>query len=175
MHSKELLNLSTKMISYHEGFIPLEYYCTKGVRTIGYGFNISTLTEKELELFDMENEFLCISEYNAKLILKERLEDIIIRMPKNIKYFNDLSITRQAVLIDLCYNLGMNGLLKFKNFLKYLEDKDYINAGDELLRGSGKDGKSLYYIDVGIRAERLSNMIKYNDNSFFIKDIEKLK
>lgn len=34
--------------------------------------------------------------------------------------------------MDLSYNLGLNGLLKFKQFIKAIEDKNYALAVERL-------------------------------------------
>ncbi len=36
------------------------------------------------------------------------------------------------VILDLSYNLGLNGLLKFKQFIKAIEDKNYALAVERL-------------------------------------------
>lgn len=35
----------------------------------------------------------------------------------------NLDAMRRMVILDLSYNLGLNGLLKFKQFIKAIEDK----------------------------------------------------
>jgi GH24 family phage-related lysozyme (muramidase) len=51
------------------------------------------------------------------------------------------------VLCDLCFNLGIKGLTKFKKFLQAVDDSDYEEAALELK-------KSKYFTQVPNRAKR---------------------
>ena len=50
-----------------------------------------------------------------------------------IKDFDDLPIKAQLVLIDMTFNLGLGGLLKFENMLDAIECRDWEKASEELL------------------------------------------
>lgn len=63
-----------------------------------------------------------------------------------------LDEVRQAVLIDMCFNLGKNGLSKFKRFLAAMQDGDWRRAAQEM-----RD--SLWWAQVGSRAVRLERMV----------------
>ncbi|WP_240668705.1 hypothetical protein [Helicobacter pylori] len=57
------------------------------------------------------------------------------------------------VILDLSYNLGLNGLLKFKQFIKAIEDKNYALAVERLQ-------KSPYFNQVKKRASRNMEILK---------------
>lgn len=59
----------------------------------------------------------------------------------------------QTVLVNLTYNMGIKGLLKFKNTLKYLEQKNWAAAAANLER-------SLWYKQVGRRAVELVKRVR---------------
>lgn len=64
-----------------------------------------------------------------------------------------LDSVRQGVLLNMSFNLGVDGLLKFEHFLAALEAKDWPTAAAEMLN-------SLWVKQVGDRARRLAEQIK---------------
>lgn len=132
------------MVKLHEGERLDLYQDSKGIYTIGVGHN---LEEKG------------ISPAVSSLMLQEDLGEALDDASK-LSWFDNLNEPRQAAIVDLIFNMGLPTFLKFRNTISLLEAGDYEAAGDELLVGTGPGGKSRYYADVGIRAERISNMIK---------------
>lgn len=127
------------LIKSQEGFRSTPYQDTEGVWTIGYGFALTGgLTERE-----------------ACLILEERVRKLRLRLPM-VKTLKDiwpkLSETRRDVLISMAYNLGVAGLLTFRNMLQALQDSNYDVAADEML-------DSLWASQVGTRADDLAEMM----------------
>ena len=61
--------------------------------------------------------------------------------------------TRQHVLMDMCFNLGTTGLLKFKAMLTAVEARDFDRAAGEMLN-------STWARQVGDRAQTLAAMMK---------------
>jgi lysozyme len=64
-----------------------------------------------------------------------------------------ISCSRKLALIDMAFNLGMKGLLKFTHFLLSMEAGDYQAASRQML-------ESLWAEQVGYRAIELAEMIK---------------
>ena len=60
---------------------------------------------------------------------------------------------RQNVLMDMCFNLGTAGLLKFKAMLAAVEARDFDRAADEMLN-------SAWARQVRGRAQMLPAMMK---------------
>lgn len=48
----------------------------------------------------------------------------------NFPFFDTLNEPRKAVLIGMCFQMGMNGLLKFKDTLAAIRDERYEHAGE---------------------------------------------
>ncbi len=94
------------------------YKCTEGYDTIGYGFAI-----KDLEL----DEDIC------DMILERKVAKLVERLEKNLPYLPSLPKDAQDVLIEMAYQMGVSGLLKFKKTLMYVESKDYKDASVEML------------------------------------------
>ena len=59
----------------------------------------------------------------------------------------------QGVLVNMCFNLGADGLKQFHHFLAAIENHDWQTAAAEM-------ENSLWFKQVGKRAERLCDTIK---------------
>lgn len=124
-----------ELIAKHEGFRSKIYTDTTGNRTIGYGINLEHMTEER-----------------ARAFLKFEIARIREELPYRIKSFNSLSGNRQDVLIDMAYNLGIEGLMKFRKFLSAVNEGQFSRAAYEM-------NNSLWADQVGRRAEKLSRMM----------------
>lgn len=121
-------------IKSEEGFSGVCYTDTEGFETIGYGTK-TPITKEE-----------------AELLLRNRLKDTVNKV--NVSY-SHLDITDEAwdILYNMAYQLGVNGLGKFKKMLDALYNNDYIEASKE-----GRD--SLWYRQTPNRAERLMDRME---------------
>jgi len=61
------------------------------------------------------------------------------------------------VLIDMCFNLGMAGLLGFQKMIEALERGYYERAADEMVN-------SRWYGQVGERGRRLEAMMRTGED-----------
>ncbi len=66
---------------------------------------------------------------------------------------NNLNGPRQAVLYNMAFNLGINGLLSFKNTLNMIKNGEYESASEGMLN-------SKWAVQVGYRARELANQMK---------------
>lgn len=138
----------------NEGMRLKPYKCTSGKTTIGVGRNLddNPLTDEEKALIGhdvMEG----ITEHQATMLLINDIKKVKDQLDKNLPWWRDLDNERQFVMIDLCFNMGISGLLTFHNTLRQIATGWYIRAGDNLL-------KSKYAKQVGKRAERNAECIK---------------
>ena len=105
-----------------EGLRLKPYKCTAGKLTIGVGRNI---------------EDRGISEATADQMLDEDITICIAELQANISNFNDHPDAVKETLVDLCFNLGISRLKKFKQTLRYidegLETGSYTKAAVELM------------------------------------------
>lgn len=110
--STSALQSVESMLKQEEGFRSHPYPDTRGNLTIGYGTNIS--------------EGITIHE--AEYLLTERLrqiwKDLSIKWPP----YNTQSLRIRAALLDMAYQLGVAGLLGFKDMLEALKRGDYPAA-----------------------------------------------
>lgn len=128
----------TQQLILHEGERLKPYRCTEGFITIGVGRNLDT---KGISL--EESRFLLAND------IADAERDARVFFPE----FGYLSVNRQIVLIDMAFNLGLGGLLKFRKFQYALERSNYTEAAREMM-------DSKWAKQVGKRAERLAEMMK---------------
>ena len=105
-------------IKHHEGFVEHVYDDSLGIPTIGYGFAIKDLILQE----DLCDEILL-----RKLRILGR--SVMGKFP----FFDSLPSDCKDVLMEMCYQLGVRGVSKFKKALKAMEDGDWEKAADEML------------------------------------------
>lgn len=120
----------------HEGLRLKPYYCTANKLTIGIGRNLDDVG---------------ISEDEALILL----ENDIIKVQKqaeNFPWFLQLNEERQCVILNMIFNLGLHGFLKFKETIRYLETGQYEQAAIEMLESKWAD-------QVGERAKELSKIM----------------
>ena len=105
-------------IKHHEGFVEHVYDDSLGIPTIGYGFAIKDLTLEE----DLCDE-----------ILLRKLRKLGRSVMGKFPFFDSLPPDCKEVLMEMCYQLGVTGVSKFKKALKAMEDGDWEKAADEML------------------------------------------
>ena len=84
----------------------------------------------------------------AKILLHYRLKSKINELYNKEVWIGSLPDEAQEVLINMCYQLGVNGLLKFKKMLSALKVGNYKKAAEE-----GLDSR--WAIQTPNRANRL--------------------
>ena len=126
-------------IKESEGFRSTVYKCTAGHDTIGYGFAI-----KDLHL----------TKDDCDIILERKIAELKIRVNNKFPFLADLPEEVQDVVIECCYQLGVSGFSNFKKTIEYLMQKDFENAGIEML-------DSRWAKQTPNRAKKLSDIVKY--------------
>lgn len=124
------------MLLRHEGLRTRPYLDTKGKLTIGVGRNLDDMG---------------ITEDEAMYLLRNDIE-LHRRELGRFPWFAGLNDTRQAVLIDMHFNLGATRFNTFRQMIEALERGDYISAAGEMRN-------SRWAAQVGNRAEELSTMM----------------
>jgi len=109
-------DIAVTRLQSEEGFRALSYTDTTGHQTIGYGFNVTA----------------GISKNAARALLLAQIQDISAVL-SGYAWFQRLDDVRSAVLIDLAFNLGVNGLLHFPKMLAAIAARDWVTAHDELM------------------------------------------
>jgi lysozyme len=127
-----------RQLKEHEGVRLKPYKDTVGKTTIGCGRN---LTDRGIS--DAEMHFL----------LANDIDLVIKQLDGALPWWRGLDEVRQLVLADMCFNLGLGGLLGFHSTLQDIRDGDYKNAALGMRA-------SKWFRQVGRRAERLARMME---------------
>lgn len=119
------------MLRRHEGFVSKPAPCPAGFITGGYGHNYEAHGEPVPPLVTREK---------AEYMLDMDIQKAIIDCACYIGPFVGLDPVRQAVLINMCFQMGIGsrkskkkGLLSFKNMLAAISAQDWNLAAKEML------------------------------------------
>jgi lysozyme len=128
-----------------EGFVPHAYQDSLGFWTIGIGRLIDKrkgggITRAEAEML------------KANDIARFRRE-----LDKKLPWWRQLDPVRQRVIQNMAFNLGVDGLLTFKNTLKSIQAGNYADAANRMLA-------SRWAKQVKGRADRLASMMRTGDH-----------
>lgn len=126
-------------IKRHEGFRLYPYWDTTGNLTIGYGRCLSRRG---------------ISKDEAELMLGNDIAyatDGYSRLPDAVRW--NCNEARRDVFIEMIFQLGVVGVLKFKKMLAELENGDFGKAADEML-------DSEWHKQTPTRCRELSDMMR---------------
>ena len=125
-------------IKEHEGFVEHVYDDSLGIPTIGYGFAIKDLV---------------LDEDIAEEILIRKLEKLKRNAISRFKWLEDMPQEVQEVILNMCYQLGVAGVSKFRKAISALQEGDWNEAADEML-------DSLWAKQTPNRATELSNIVR---------------
>lgn len=128
------------LISLHEGRVAHGYYDSLGFLTIGIGHLIDERKGGKLP----EHIIDALFEHD----FHEHTNELFSTLP----WVRDLDPVRQAVLIDMYFNLRRK-LLGFKRTLMHFQAGRWNDAADEML-------DSTWAKQVGVRAIRLAEMTR---------------
>src|SRR4029077_18097025 len=122
----------------HEDYKQFAYTDTTGHLTIGIGRN---LTDRG------------VSTSEALAMLDNDIIYFVNRLNHYLTFFDALDDIRKIVLIDMCFNLGIHGLLAFERMLEAMKDNNFKLAAIEML-------DSKWAGQVKGRAEQLAAMMR---------------
>lgn len=125
----------------HEGEVLSAYQDHLGFWTIGVGRLIDK--RKGGGISKDESEYLLTNDINS------RLADLESKLP----WYNTLNDPRKAVLLNMSFQLGMAGLLNFRNTLNKIQDGDFGGAADNML-------KSKWAEQTPKRAQEMANQMR---------------
>lgn len=131
---ESLIALTKLQLKRHEGLSLKPYRCPKKKLTIGYGRNL-------------EATGIRLSE--ANLLLTNDIMEILNLCYNKFDWFKTLNKARKAVVVNMIYNIGWSGFLKFDKTLARLSRGDFKNASSEM-------SNSLWATQVPARHDELA-------------------
>lgn len=129
-----MMNL-IEQLKQQEGFEEDYYQCTANKKTIGYGRNVDAnpFSTKELAYLGRD----C---FNTEPMTREEAEFLLVNdvnevteLIKDHLPWADLCPARQAVCVNMAFNLGVSGFFKFKNMIRAINKACYKEAAIEML------------------------------------------
>ena len=134
----QVLDGLIERLKISEGFRDRVYKDTLGIDTIGFGFAIKDLV---------------LSEEISEIILKEKVEALIVRIKNKFDWFDEMPPEIQSVCVEVSYQLGLYGFNKFKKTFAHLKEKEFKHAADEML-------DSLWAKQTPNRANMLAQIVR---------------
>jgi lysozyme len=128
-----------------EGVRYSPYNDTRGIMTVGVGHNLQAIPLQADWVYPLSDE-------QVDQLLESDLENVYSSLNASLPWWVDLNDVRQRVVCNLCFNLGINKLLGFKNTLAAMRQGRYADAAAGMLN-------SAWASQVGQRAVRLANMM----------------
>jgi lysozyme len=139
------MNLQTikDRIKRHEGYRDTVYTDSLGYNTIGYGH------------FIVEDGFLPGIQYSKLELEKVFEKDFAIAVQGANKLVSEYDLDNDAfgVVIEMCFQLGLPRVSKFKFFLAALKIQDYEKAAEEMLL-------SKWHEQTPVRCQELTNIMR---------------
>jgi lysozyme len=133
------------ILQRHEGLRLTPYADSRGFQTIGWGHNLSAHNEDIPEIITTDQ-----ARWYFEIDFAEACSNTELYLHGQKITLDDI---RFAALVDLCFNIGIGGISKFKKMLAALKANDYTTASSELLN-------SIYAEQVPSRAIELADMFR---------------
>ena len=130
-----------EMLRKHEGVEKYAYKCTADKVTIGVGRNIDK--SGGIGLSDDEIDYL----------LSNDIKRVSAELIRAFPWYSELDEVRKDAMIDMCFNMGLPRLSKFKNSLAAMKNGDYDIAALEFLDSNWAE-------QVGSRSITITDMIR---------------
>lgn len=122
------------------------YKDTMGIDTVGVGHNMEAHPLPSDWTFPLTDD-------QVNLLLSQDLQSVYADLTGNLPWWLYLDDVRQRVLCNMCFNLGINRLLGFRNTLGFVRQGKWDDAAQGMLN-------SAWATQVGERAQRLAAMMR---------------
>ena len=156
--SEDLLSIVKPMLIKHEGIRNSVYPDTKGIPTIGIGFNLkrndakSKMESLGLNLKQVLSGQQKLTNEQINTLFNQDVNTAIQDAKKLVKNFDNLPANVKAVIVDMSFNLGYNKLSGFKKFIAAIESKNFTEAAKQIQQSD-------WWNQVGNRSRELQNMM----------------
>lgn len=138
----------TRQLRSDEGVEPCAYQDHLGFWTIGVG-----------RLIDKRKPGAGLRGHEIDYLLRNDIDDRIEQLTRRLPWFQNLDDARKGVLLNMAFQLGVDGLLGFKNTLAMIERGDYEGAAKGMLN-------SLWARQTPARAARMAEQMRSGEWQF---------
>jgi lysozyme len=113
-----------------------------GFQTIGVG-----------RLVDSRKQGAGLRPHEITFLLNNDVDDRIEALTRRLPWFQDVDDVRKGVLLNMSFQLGVEGLLQFEHTLALIRDRKYENAAHAMLQ-------SLWAKQTPERAQRMAEQMR---------------
>lgn len=117
-----------------EEFATIEKHLDKLKLTFGYGFTY-------------------IEEDESEVVAQMKLKKIIKEFERREPFINKLPLSKQMILVEMSYQMGVSGVLNFRKMIGAIKRDDYISASKEMLN-------SQWATQTPSRAKKLAEIMR---------------
>lgn len=132
----------TRQLKSDEGVKATVYKDHLGWDTIGVG-----------RLVDARKPGAGLRPSEIEFLLQNDIDDRIEALTRRLPWFQNLDDARRGVLLNMSFQLGVDGLLGFKNTLALVESGDYMGAARNMLQ-------SKWAAQTPVRANRMAEQMR---------------
>ena len=137
--------LLIKELRRDEGVEYSPYFDTVGISTVGVGHNLKAKPLPHGWRYPL-------TDAQVNELLANDLQTVFDGLDRELPWWRKLDYARQRVICNLAFNLGIKGLLGFKNTLAAMAQGRYSAAGAGM-------AASKWATQVGARADRLVDLM----------------
>lgn len=112
---RNMLTELMQQLKGDEGYNPKPYKDTRGILTGGYGTNLEEIDQEDWEY-----------------LLRSRATRGIQQLLEALPWVSWLDDVRQGVLANMAYNLGVSGLLEFRQMLAAMQANNWNEAAAQM-------------------------------------------
>lgn len=113
----------TRQLKVDEGVKATVYKDHLGWDTIGVG-----------RLVDARKPGAGLRPSEIDMLLQNDIDDRIEALTRRLPWFQNLDDARRGALLNMSFQLGVDGLMGFKNTLRMVEDGDYMGAARNMMQ-----------------------------------------
>lgn len=104
--------------------------------TVGHGFTGGVTLDSRMDRFTSDRK------------LEQKILEVDTALSNVLSWYKEASFVTKTVLINMAFNMGLKGLLGFRNTLQFISQKNYEQAARNMTQ-------SLWFRQVGNRAKEL--------------------
>ena len=124
----------------------------EGVRAQAYQDHLGFWTIGVGRLIDARKPGSGLRPYEIDFLLQQDIDDRIEQLTRRLPWFQDLDDARRGVLLNMAFQMGIDGLLKFERTLGLVEAGKFDDAAENMLR-------SLWATQTPARAQRMAKQM----------------
>lgn len=128
-----------------EGVRYTVYVDTTGNPTVGIGHNLNA--------GPLPGQTYPMTQAEVDALFAKDVASTVAKLDAHLPWWRNLDDVRQRVMVNMCFNLGIGGLMTFTGFLSLVQRGQYVLASEDM-------ATTLWARQVGQRAVRLEGMMR---------------